>query len=181
MIFKEIGLKRSMCGAVVERIRLNLPKSTSGVFIADAPYGVPDEFHIFKTNVRNSGEWKPFFESYGGHHMERDDTGFVVGPEEMFELFLYLRRRNKVSVGVFHTHKLLPAIFTDIDRDLHSDPDLWHLVVSVLDVQRPELRAYCVDGGSVHEVEINYIEDEVKGGASVSTSDPDPRLTAGEL
>lgn len=163
MIFKEIELKRSLCSAVIEKIKLNLPVSTSGVFIADTQYGSPDEFRVFRTNVRNSEEWKPFFESYGGHHTERDDTGFVVGPEEMFELFLYLRQRNKVSVGVFHTHKLLPAIFTDIDRDLHSDPDLWHLIVSVVDVQRPELRAYCVNDGSVHEVEITYVEDEAGG------------------
>lgn len=157
MVFKEIELRQSLCSALVERIKLNLPQSTSGVFIADAPYDAPNEFYVFKTNVRNSGQWKSFFESYGGHHVQRDDTGFVVAPEEMFELYLSLRRRNKFSVGIFHTHKLLPAIFTDIDRDLHADPDLWHLVVSVVDAERPELRAYCVDGGSVHEVEIKYI------------------------
>lgn len=159
MIFKQVELSRALIRTLVERVLSSLPASTSGVFTAPERFAPADEFHVFNSNVRNTDEWKPFFEAYGAHHVLRDDTGFVVSAQEMLELFLAVQRRGRSFVGIFHTHKLLPAVFSDIDRDLHTDPDLWHLIISVRDAANPELRVFCVDNGEVHEAEISWVQD----------------------
>lgn len=157
MKFEKIILRKKLLTDLIQRSKENLPKKTYGMFISKMEYGIPEGFHIFETNIRNTPEWKSFFESYGEHFIKHDDAGFVVDPEEQIKFFEELQLRNMVPVGLFHTHKRHQAIFSKIDRDLHCHPDLWHLIISIADPDNPEIRAYCIEGNTVHEIEIVII------------------------
>jgi proteasome lid subunit RPN8/RPN11 len=144
---------------VVEIIRARLPMRTCGLFTSSNESGPADGFHIFDSNIRNTTEWREQFRSYGGHHLVHDDVGFVVHPAEVADTYLRLRKERKYAVGLFHTHRLLGPEFTQIDLDMHVDETLWHLIVSVIDPQKPQLRGYCIRSRSVHPVEIEIIKD----------------------
>jgi proteasome lid subunit RPN8/RPN11 len=158
---------------VIEIIRSRLPVRTSGLFISTNEFGPADGFHIFGSNIRNSDGWREQFRSYGGHQLTNDDVGFVVHPAEVATVHLRLRKEKKHAVGLFHTHRLLGPEFTQIDLDMHVDETLWHLIVSVVDPQNPQLKGYCIRSRSVHPVEIEIIKDKnaphkVMGPAGVS-------------
>jgi len=152
--FEKIVLPKELLFDLIQRSLQSLPRKTYGMFLSSMRHGMPEEFHIFESNIRNTPEWKSFFESYGEHHIKHDDAGFVVDPQELLEFYEDIQSRNMIPVGLFHTHKRHQAIFSQIDRDLHCDSDLWHLIISIADPSNPDVRAYCIEGDIVYETRI---------------------------
>lgn len=150
----KVHCSESVLSDVVELIRSRLPLRTCGLFTSTNESGNANGFHVFDSNIRNTAEWRDQFRGYGGHHLTNDDAGFVIHPAEVAATHLRLRKENRYAVGLFHTHRLVGPEFTQIDLDMHVDETLWHLIVSVVDPEHPQIRGYSIRSRAVHPVEI---------------------------
>ena len=134
-----------------------LPKKLYGVFIAHDLNDPPLEYHVFKSNIRNTREWKPYFEKYGEFYRTHPDAGFAVDPEELLQFYIALSNKDMIPIGLFHVHKWHRAHFSQLDLDLHIDPDLWHMIISLVDPNEPEIKVYCIEENEVFESPIKLI------------------------
>ena len=141
-ISDDILIDRHTYEIVLHDVVKHLPQRTRGIFAATRPEGPAEKCFYFDSNIKNRPEWKPLFQSYSDPHLVSGDGGFVVDPVEQVSLWRQMAGNNLTPVGLFHTHRILPAVFTKIDRDLHLDFALWHMIVSVRGESGPEVRAF---------------------------------------
>ena len=131
------------------------PKKAFGYFISDEPGGSPVDYIMFENNIRN--DWRGFFEEYGNYYKKNQDAGFLATPEETYHVEKYLRQNNMFKVGVFHSHQRHPAIFSKVDCDLHPEKDLWHLIISLRNIDMPQVRIFKVCNDMSQEIPIRLI------------------------
>jgi proteasome lid subunit RPN8/RPN11 len=141
------------------------PVKSFGYLVSDGPAHRPVDFVLFQDNDRNDARWQPEFWSRGRYFVDNDDAGFVASSEESWRVQKLLMARGLFEVGVFHTHRRHPANFSSIDYDMHVSrfDNLWHLVISLRNVTIPQVRAFAVAPGSVHEIELLFAAE---GGAT---------------
>jgi formylglycine-generating enzyme required for sulfatase activity/proteasome lid subunit RPN8/RPN11 len=148
-----LGLYNRLVGAV----RSRLPRKSFGYLISEVDGRNPSDFILFETNIRNEPDWKGEFEGYGRYFVAHPDAGFVATPEETWMRHKETASRGMFEVGVFHSHQRHPANFSRIDYDMHLQrfPTLWHLIISMRNPHRPELRIFAMPDGRVHEVPLH--------------------------
>ncbi len=104
----------------------------------------PKSLYPCSTNLRNTPEWKPIFESYGDFY-KNPDLGFVIAPLEVQSVLDVMESRRESFVGVFHSHRYLRAVPSEIDIALSTDPNLLCYIVSTANPTAPELGIYRVE------------------------------------
>jgi formylglycine-generating enzyme required for sulfatase activity/proteasome lid subunit RPN8/RPN11 len=141
---------------LLTEIRRRLPIKSFGYLISEGDPRKPADFLIFESNIRNSAEWKPTFESYGQYFLEHEDAGFVATPEESWQMQKRMWARGMVAIGVFHSHLRHPANFSSIDYEMHMQglDDLWHMIVSVRNEQSVQIRAFSTGRTGVRELPV---------------------------
>jgi proteasome lid subunit RPN8/RPN11 len=129
-----------------------LPHKAFGLVGGDDIYR-PKSFYPCSTNLRNTPEWKSVFESFGDFYMN-PDLGFVISAPEVKSVMNSMASRRESLVGIFHSHRFLPAKPSDADVALNSDPNLLCYIVSLVDPSKPELGIFCIDGGQYRSVTV---------------------------
>jgi proteasome lid subunit RPN8/RPN11 len=123
-----------------------LPHKAFGLVGGDDLYH-PKSLYLCSTNLRNTPEWKPVFESYGDFYSD-PDLGFVISTPEVKAVLEAMDKRREFFVGVFHSHRFLCASPTEIDVALSTDSSLLSYIVSVVNPSNPELGIFrLVEGG----------------------------------
>ena len=136
------------------------PQKSFGYLTSASTPDRPTDFVIFEENIRNDDDWRDVFESRGRYFVDHPDAGFVATPEESWRVQKYLFEKNLSEVAAFHTHLRHPGNFSDIDYDLHISRFglLWHLIISLRNIQMPQMRAFAVSKTGVHELEIRVLQ-----------------------
>ncbi len=129
-----------------------LPHKAFGLVGGDDVYH-PKSLYPCYTNLRNNPEWKAIFESYGEFYRD-PDLGFVISPPEIKVVLEAIDSRQESFVGVFHSHRFLPAEPTEIDIALSTDPSLLSYIVSVANPSSPEIGVFHLNGGSYQSIPI---------------------------
>lgn len=129
-----------------------LPHKSFGLVGGEDLYH-PTSLYPCSTNLRNTPEWKPVFESYGEFYQD-PDLGFVISTPEVKTVLEAMDARRESFVGVFHSHRYLCAQPTEIDVALSSDPDLFSYIVSVANPAEPEIGVYRLSGGGYQTITI---------------------------
>jgi proteasome lid subunit RPN8/RPN11 len=62
--------------------------------------------------------------------------------------------RNESFVGVFHSHRYLPAEPSKVDLALNTDPKLLSYIVSVVDKSAPVVGVFRLNGDSYQNIPI---------------------------
>jgi formylglycine-generating enzyme required for sulfatase activity/proteasome lid subunit RPN8/RPN11 len=165
-----VVLPSSVFERLVDAVRARLPLKTFGYLVSDGDPWTVTDFVLFESNIRNTGVWKERFERYGQYFVEHDNAGFVATPEEAWRVQKMIWARGVVEVGVFHSHIRHPANFSRVDFDLHVQrfPSLWHLIVSVRNLDLPQLRAFAVSDAGVRELPL-LVPREVSDDLPAST------------
>lgn len=152
---KTIMLENSLAQKFIEEVKKKYPDKAYGYFLSRDINGVPDDFILFNGDKRN--EWKDLFEDYGKYYIRNKDAGFLASEEEMYRIHKIIQERNKFIVGVFHSHKRHPPIFSKVDIDLHPSYKLWHLIISLRNVDMPQIKAFMLgEDNNVEELQIIY-------------------------
>jgi proteasome lid subunit RPN8/RPN11 len=113
----------------------------------------PKSFYPCSTNLRNTAEWKKIFESFGEFY-HNPDLGFVIAPVEVRQVMRTMEERKEFLVGVFHSHRYLPAEPSEADVSLSSDSSVFCYIVSVVNPLSPELAIFRLDGGRYRKIPI---------------------------
>ena len=149
---KELVLKKALLERFVDECRNKFPKKAFGYFISSSKGGSPEDFIMFRDDVRN--EWKSKFEEYGNYYVLHDDAGFLATEEEMYEVHKILSQRKMHIVGIYHSHQRHPAIFSTVDIDLHPSENIWHLIISLRNKDNPQIKAFSVKNSMPSELKI---------------------------
>jgi proteasome lid subunit RPN8/RPN11 len=118
----------------------------------------PKSIYRCSTNLRNEPEWKAIFESYGEFYLN-PDLGFVISAMEVKEVQEVMASRGESFVGVFHSHRYLPAEPTPLDVALNMSANLVSYIVSVVDPSSPVVRAFCLTGDGCRNIPIIRVPD----------------------
>jgi proteasome lid subunit RPN8/RPN11 len=129
-----------------------LPHKAFGLIGGEDLYH-PKSLYPCSTNLRNTPEWKPFFESYGEFY-KNPDLGFVIAPPEVKAVLDIMESRRESFIGVFHSHRYLGAEPSDIDVALSTDPGLLCYIVSTVNPSAPEFGVFRLNGGGYVSIPI---------------------------
>lgn len=113
----------------------------------------PKTLYPCSTNLRNTPEWKPIFESFGEFY-QNSDLGFVISAPEVKAVMESMISRQETLVGVFHSHRYLPAEPSVADIALNSDPGLLCYIVSLVNPTNPEMGIFRLGNGQNQSVSI---------------------------
>ena len=150
--FPKIFMKTCLLEELVRLCLEALPHKSFGLVGGEDLYH-PTSLYPCSTNLRNTPEWKPVFESYGEFYQD-PDLGFVISTPEVKTVLEAMDARRESFVGVFHSHRYLCAQPTEIDVALSSDPDLFSYIVSVANPAEPEIGVYRLSGGGYQTITI---------------------------
>jgi proteasome lid subunit RPN8/RPN11 len=150
--FPDIYTKKSLLDRLVQICLEALPHKAFGLVGGTDLYH-PISLYPCSTNLRNSPEWKPIFESYGEFYRD-PDLGFVISPPEVKTVLDTMESRGESFVGVFHSHRYLRANPTEIDVALSADSNLFSFIVSVADPSEPEVGIFRLSGGGFQTARI---------------------------
>ncbi|SHO53559.1 Mov34/MPN/PAD-1 family protein [Anaerocolumna xylanovorans] len=155
---KEIFIPTELINSFTKQVIDKFPQKAFGYFISSIEGGNPDEFIMFSNDQRN--EWKDMFEEYGNYYVRNNDAGFLANEEEVYEINKLIKNKGKHIVGVFHSHQRHPAIFSTVDIDLHPSPKLWHLIISLRNIESPQIKAFEIQENVPNELEIVRVNQQ---------------------
>ena len=132
-----------------------LPHKAYGLVGGENVYR-PKSFYPCSTNLRNAPEWKTIFDSFGDFY-RNPDLGFVISPPEVKEVMDMMAERGESFVGIFHSHRFLPAEPSPVDTALSPDPSLLCYIVSVARPTSPEVGIFRLNGGGYTNIPFTVI------------------------
>ncbi|MBF6170089.1 formylglycine-generating enzyme family protein [Nocardia blacklockiae] len=153
----ELVLPAALANSLLSYVRARYPVKSFGYLLAASGRRRPTEFIGFENNIRNDDRWRERFEARGRYFTDHPDAGFVADEDESWRVQQYIMRRNLHEVAVFHTHRRHPGNFSGIDYDLHVSRSVspLHLIISLRNVELPQLRAFATSDGGVREVRLS--------------------------
>ena len=148
----EVFIRRHLFDELIGVCVSALPHKAFGLVGGDDLYH-PKSLYPCSTNLRNTPEWKPIFEAFGDFY-QNPDLGFVISAPEVKVVMESMSSRRELLVGVFHSHRFLPARPSVADMSLNSDPGLLCYIVSLVNSSDPETGVFRLGGGKYHSVSI---------------------------
>lgn len=135
---------------------IKLPKMLYEVMWKAAIEGMPEEVCGLLGGVMENGH-KVVMEVYIMENMEHSARHFTMNPKEQIKAVKDMRKKGRLLLGNFHSHPNSPAEPSNEDRKLAYDKGASYFILSLMDVERPVLKAYHIeDEVSVEEV-IEYL------------------------
>jgi proteasome lid subunit RPN8/RPN11 len=151
----EIFISKRLAGKLARICLDALPHKAFGL-IGGIDIHHPQSLYPCSTNLRNEPEWKAIFESFGEFYKD-PDLGFVISPPEVKSVTDAMALRHETIVGVFHSHRYLIAMPSEVDIALSSDPGLLSYIVSVTDPSVPKLGVFRINGGEYQQIILKEI------------------------
>lgn len=86
---------------------------------------------------------------------ERSPVIYRMEPSEQLRVFNEIERDGLDLVAIYHSHTRSPAYPSSTDVNLAYYPEAVYLIVSLRDMDNPELRGFRISDGKVTEVELD--------------------------
>jgi len=87
----------------------------------------------------------------------QSETAYEIDPAILASTFRSLRESSEELVAIFHSHPSGPAEPSKTDLQRAFYPEAAHVIVSLADQERPEIRAFRIIDGRAYEVELHAI------------------------
>jgi proteasome lid subunit RPN8/RPN11 len=148
---EKIELSKKLLDKFIIDVKQKYPLKSFGFFTTDEnSRNQPSDYIILNDNIRN--EIKSQFEDYGAYYIRNIDAGFLASKEEIFRIHKKLSYEKKRIIGVFHSHQRHPAIFSTVDIDFHPADSLWHLIISLRNIEYPQIKIFRIKNQVVSEI-----------------------------
>ncbi|MBI5641662.1 MAG: M67 family metallopeptidase [Nitrospirae bacterium] len=89
---------------------------------------------------------------------EHSGVSYMMEPGEQFAAMKEMRQEGRTMVAIFHSHPDSPAYPSSKDVELAFYPDACYVIVSLIDPDRPEIRAYEIAEGQVREASLRVLD-----------------------
>jgi proteasome lid subunit RPN8/RPN11 len=83
---------------------------------------------------------------------EASPVRYSLDPREQYEITMELEKQGWELGGIYHSHTRSPAYPSQTDLNLAFYPDALYLIVSVQDLDAPDLRAFRIKERQIDEV-----------------------------
>lgn len=87
-------------------------------------------------------------------NIDHSPEHFSFDPKEQFQVVKAARAKGYRLLAVYHSHPASPARLSQEDLRFLNDPHLFYLIVSLLNPEVPDIRAFQVAAREVSEVPI---------------------------
>lgn len=88
---------------------------------------------------------------------ERSPVIYRMEPAEQLRVFNEIDKNGLDLVGIYHSHTRSPAYPSSTDVSLAYYPDAVYLIVSLKDVDSPNLRGFRINDGKVTEIDLELV------------------------
>ena len=126
-----MDLRRAALDAIVGHARRDLPNECCGLLI---------------------GTESCIDEALPARNARSSPTRYQVHPSDHFAVIRRVRREGRAIVGAYHSHIVAPAVPSPSDVEEAYDQQLLHVIVSLRNLSRAEVRAYRIANGNFCEV-----------------------------
>jgi proteasome lid subunit RPN8/RPN11 len=87
-------------------------------------------------------------------NIEPSPVSYLMDPKEQFLAMKEMRTEGNRMIAIYHSHPQSPAYPSSKDVNLAFYPDAVYVIVSLIDRNKPEIRAFEIKEGNVSEVPI---------------------------
>ncbi|MEX2394313.1 MAG: M67 family metallopeptidase [Actinomycetota bacterium] len=87
---------------------------------------------------------------------ERSPVIYRMEPTEQLRVFNEIDADGLQLVGIYHSHTRSPAYPSSTDVSLAYYPEATYLIVSLRDMDNPDLRGFEITDGKVVEIELGF-------------------------
>ena len=94
---------------------------------------------------------------YRAANAQRSRTSYSLDPREQYRIFRDIEDRELTLVAIYHSHPSSPATPSDTDIELAYYPEVAHVLISLVDPDQPQVRAFRIAEGRVAEEDIVII------------------------
>jgi [CysO sulfur-carrier protein]-S-L-cysteine hydrolase len=81
---------------------------------------------------------------------------YYMDPEQQIAVFTSMEASGEQLLGIYHSHPKGPVEPSGMDVQLAFHPDALYVIISLADLQHPELGVYRLEDGQFKKVEICY-------------------------
>ena len=85
---------------------------------------------------------------------ERSPVIYRMEPAEQLRVFNEIDEAGLDLIGIYHSHTRSPAYPSSTDVSLAYYPEAVYLIVSLAEMDRPDLRGFRIQDGKVTEIEL---------------------------
>jgi proteasome lid subunit RPN8/RPN11 len=94
---------------------------------------------------------------YATNNADRSPYRYRIDPEEQLRVMLQIDDADEVVWGIFHSHTHTPAEPSPTDRSLAFYPGALYLIASLMDPERPHIRAWAIGDEGVREIDLAVV------------------------
>ncbi len=131
---------------------LRIPKKIHDDLIAHALEGIPLEVCGILGGREGTIE-----KAFRMTNTDASNEHFTMEPREQFAVVKELRAAGLEMSAVYHSHPETPARPSQEDIRLALTPGISHVIISVMDAERPVLKSFKISGGVVTQEEVEIV------------------------
>jgi len=91
---------------------------------------------------------------YRCRNAEASPFRFLVDPQDLFQVFRECEEKGWEFLAIYHSHTATEAYPSPTDVRLASWPKSYYIVISLMDPDRPQVRAFRIEEGKITEEKI---------------------------
>jgi proteasome lid subunit RPN8/RPN11 len=88
-------------------------------------------------------------------NFESSPVRYGLDPREQYKIMMEIEEQGWNLGAIYHSHTRSPAYPSQTDVNLAFYPDALYLIVSLQDIERPDLRGFRIIDGDISEAEIS--------------------------
>ena len=101
-----------------------------------------------------AGAEEQFVKLFRATNAEASPVRYGLDPQEQYRIMMEIEERGWRLAAIYHSHTRSPAYPSQTDVNLAFYPDALYMIVSLQDLERPELRAFRIVDRQIDEVEL---------------------------
>jgi dissimilatory sulfite reductase (desulfoviridin) alpha/beta subunit len=134
-------------------MEIKISKDIRGLLFAHAKKDAPVEACGYLAG-KKTDKAIDIVECYPLTNMDKSEEHFSFDPKEQFEVVRDARKKGLDLVAVYHSHPHSPARPSGEDLKLAYDPNIVHLIVSLLE-GKEEIKAFDINNGKAKEIPLH--------------------------
>ncbi|MCH5210852.1 MAG: M67 family metallopeptidase [Oscillospiraceae bacterium] len=140
---------------------IKLPECFYNDIVEYGKNGVPEEICGLIGGVVSDGD-KEIKEIYFLENTDHSNEHFSMNPVDQFAAVRDMRGKGLSPLGNFHSHPESPSRPSEEDKRLAYDKDASYMILSLMNIDKPVLKSFHIEDGTVTEEEIIIEEDNEK-------------------
>jgi proteasome lid subunit RPN8/RPN11 len=101
---------------------------------------------------------------------ENPQVGYLMDPHDQIRHFQAIEEQGLDLLGIYHSHPVSQAFPSPTDLSMAYYPDAVYAILSLMQSDKPVLRAFRIVDGQVSEVTLQMVPSDATGGNASASS-----------